>query len=218
MKGKLGDTMNRRSLTEAAASALVVVILVAGLSWQFNESLKKETKTPEVIGIGTPTLGPGDIKNPEIARYYHIVGYVEFNTTENTSAEPRILAVVPGKKAEITIFAHFVSYDPEVKEVQLTIDPKSSRSLTVEKCYVITDEKGNVIEEGTINLNKLVSYDVSGVVSIPAGETLKLTLTIQIPPDFPKGVNLPVAIVGVDLEYPQSGVELLDNIKVMVRA
>jgi len=59
---------------------------------------------------------------------------------------------------------------------------------------------------------------MSGVVRIPAGETIKVVLTIRIPVDFPRGVDLfPLGAVGIELQHvPQGGIEIIDCIDVMV--
>lgn len=194
---------------------IVPIMIVAAFSFGLLLRPYESSETPKMKAISAPLLGIEEAKNPEIAKQYGIVGYVEFNTTENT---PKTLVIRRGEEANITILIHFVSYDPEVKEARLTINPANGRGLTIEKCYVIMDEKGNVTGRGTININKLISYNVTGSVRIPAGETLKVTLTIRIPKEFPSGVDpFPLGAVGIELQdVPQGGIDLIDNIEVMV--
>jgi len=193
------------------AFALIVVALSVGL-WQLYES----SKTPEMKAIPVPLLGSEEIKNPEIAKQYGIVGYIEYNATADA---PRTLAVAKGEKASIMILIHFVSHDPKVTEARINIDPNSGRGLVIEQCYVITDESGEIVGEGVIYINKHVSYNVSGVVEIRAGETLPVTLTIRIPMDFPSGVDpFLLGAVGIEVLSPSKGTAELDNIRVMVHA
>lgn len=161
-------------------------------------------------------LGYEEIKNPEIAKQYGVVGYIEYNITADT---PRTLAVAKGEEASITILIHFVSYDPKVTEAQINIDPNSGRGLVIEQCYAITDKSGEIVSEGVIYINKLVSYNASGVVEIRAGETLPVTLIIRIPIDFPSGVDpFPLGAVGIEVLSPSKGIAELDNVRVMVHA
>jgi len=82
-----------------ATFALIGVALMVGLSWQFSES----SKPPEMEGLSVPLLGLDEIKNPEVAKQYGRVGYIEFNTAEGT---PRTLYIAKGKEASITILIH----------------------------------------------------------------------------------------------------------------
>jgi len=88
------------------ALTLIVVAFSAGLLLRPYES----SKTPEIKPISVPLLGTEEVKNPEIAKRYGIVGYVEFNMTEDT---PRTLVIARGEEVNITILIHFVSYDPK---------------------------------------------------------------------------------------------------------
>jgi len=94
------------------------------------------------------------------------------------------MTIRKGEEASITVFLHFVSHDPEVKEVQVTLNPEGE-GLKIEQSYVIVDEKGNVVSRGVININEFVRYNPSGTVTIHADENLPVTLTIRVPIDFP---------------------------------
>ena len=158
-------------------------------------------------------LGPS-IKNPEVATRYGVAGYVEFNRTEDT---PDTLTIAKGGEVHIGILVHFESYDPDVRAVQLSFDPENNLDFTIERCYATVDEDGNFVE-GVILVNELVGYDVSSVVSIPAGGTLRVSLTVRTPIGFPSGVDFNVGALGVEVLDTDACIWTIDNTRVTVHA
>jgi hypothetical protein len=111
----------------------------------------------------------------------------------------------------LTLLLHFISHTPEVTQVQIKIDPKGS-SFQCGRCYNIKDVQGNIIEEGTIWTNDLVSYSPRGIIMIKAGETLAVTMTISIPEDLPEIAPLPLRAVGIDIEPSgDADIYVIDN-------
>jgi len=122
------------------------------------------------------------MRNPDIALKYGINGYLEVGLAPGSS---KSLAVTRGGEATITILLHFVSYTANLTEVQVKADPKGGLGLGSGRYYSVKDERGNIIGTGIVNINDLVSYNPSGVVTIRAGQSLPVTVTVRIPADFP---------------------------------
>jgi len=59
-----------------------------------------------------------------------------------------------------------------------------------------------------------VSYNPSGTVTIKAGQTLPVKLTIQVPKDFPSNAfPFPIGAVGITADIP-----IIDEIDVMIKS
>lgn len=181
--------------------AVTLASLVAYVQFM-AKSLEPELEAngePELQGIPIPSLTPLEIRNPEIAPKYGIVGYVEITLVPGS---PESLSIGRGEEANITILLRFVSHVPEITETQVKIDPKSREGLMIEQCYAT----------GVVSINKLVSYNQSGIVALKAGQTLPVTLTIRIPIDFPSGVSsFPLGAVGITANAP-----IIDDVQVKV--
>ena len=170
---------------------LIVVSLAAYLSFL---SVPSEPE-PRIKSI--PFLTSQEIRNPVIALKYGIKGYLEISQAPETPKSPTI---EKEGEASITILLHFVSYTPDLPEIQVNIDPNSGEGLTIER--------------GTVTINKLVSYNPSGTVTIKAGQTLPVKLTIQVPKDFPSNAfPFPIGAVGITADIP-----IIDEIDVMIKS
>lgn len=173
------------------ASALIVVSLAAYLLvlWISQEQ--------EVEMIGIPTLHADEIRNPDIALKYGIKGYLEIKQAPDAS---KSLTVEKEGQASTTILLHFVSYTADLTEILVNIDPNSGEGLSIER--------------GTVTVNKLVSYVPSGIVTVKAGQTLPVKLTIRVPKDFPNDAfSFPIGAVGITADIP-----IIDEIDVMIYA
>ncbi len=184
--------------------AFVTVALIGVLSVIYIQPLGKDQV------FNAPLLTSLEIRNPEIALKYGIVGYVEIMAPDASKS----LSLSKGSETSITILLHFVSHVSEVTETRVKIDPNSGEGLTIEQVYAIEDGDGNIIGRGIINVNELISYNPSGLVTLKAGQPLPVTLTICIPIDFPRDVDpFPLGAVGITASVP-----ILSDIKVMVYA
>jgi len=195
--------------TKGKLVLVVFALIVASLA-AFLLFLPKYLK-PEFKKIGhIPYLTSVEIRNPEIALKYGIVGYVEISLAPDAPMSQ--IEIERGGEASITLLLHFVSHDPKVTEIQVNIDPNSGEGLVIEQSYVVKDTKGNIIERGVVNVNKFVSYNPSGSVTIKADQTLPVTLTIRIPTDFPSSISsFPLGAVGITANVP-----VLSDVNVMV--
>jgi len=122
-----------------------------------------------------------EIRNPEIALQYGVTGYLEITYPSDS---PSLLFIDRGGEININILLHFVSYTPEVTEAQVNIDPKGP-------C-------GPGIEYRDVKFNEFVSYNPSGNISIKAGETIQVIMSIRIPANFPSYIGaIPLGAMGI---------------------
>ena len=153
----------------------------------------------ELEGKSVPAITGMEIRNPDIASKYGIRGYLEILPAVSSEE----LYISRGWEANTTILLHFASYTPELTEIEVNIDPEDRPSVSV--CYGILDAEGNIIGEGVIDVNQLVSYSPSGTVVIRAGETLPVTMTIRVPADLPERISyswIPLEAVGIRTDVP----------------
>lgn len=208
MNGK--NKGGKEELRTGRKLALVTVALILASLVAYVQSPAKSSE-PELQEINVPALTRLEIRNPEIARKYDIVGYLEITMAPNA---PKSLSVSKGGEASIMILLRFVSYVPEVTETQVKIDPKSGEGPMIEQYYVTEDAKGDIIGRGVVNINDLVTYNPSGIVTLKASQTLQVTLTTRIPTDFPIEVSsFPLSAVGITANVP-----IINDVKVTVYA
>ena len=144
------------------ASLLALSILVVGIV--SNATINGDTGNI-VLLTGT------EIRNPEIATKYGISGYVDVTFLDL----PQEITISRGGEWQGTMELRFVSYTPELAEIEVHTDPN--------------DPMGPKVELGSagINVSTLVSYEPSGVIRIKVGENLLVRIKISIPMDFPQG-------------------------------
>jgi hypothetical protein len=127
-----------------------------------------------------------EIREPDIALKYGVTGYLEITYPPDS---PTFLSVDRGGEIDIDILLHFVAYTPGVTEAQVYIDPKGPRGLKIEYRDVI--------------FNEFVSYNPSGNITIEAGETVPVVMSIRIPEDFPAYVEaIPLGAMGISAYFP----------------
>lgn len=161
---------------------LVFVVLALLVCAQLFVSSSSEPN--EMIAISS--LTGIEIRNPEIALQYGITGYLEITYPSDS---PISLSVDRGGEININILLHFVSYSPEVTEAQVTIDP--------------SNPWGPTIGQGDVIYNEFVSYNPSGNISIEAGETIPVVMSIRIPEDFPSSIEaIPLGAMGITTNFP----------------
>jgi hypothetical protein len=206
----------RKHMKRGVAIALILAAVASALVYGSSMNVQEPAESSDGSNQeerNLVLLGPS-LKKPEIVTQYGVAGYVEFNRTEDT---PDTLTIAKGGEVCIGILVHFKSYDPDVREVQLSFDPKNNLAFAIERYYTTVDEEGNLVKR-SILVNELVSYDVSGVVSIPAGGTLRISLTVRTPIDFPSGVDFNAGALGVEVLNPDAGIWIIDNTRVTVHA
>jgi hypothetical protein len=155
---------------------LVLALAVVPLSCSSTE----EGGTPSSPGSGY--IGPGFDDRLD--------GEVNIVLADHEPGTCQELYLKRGEEGDVPILLHFDSYNPEVTEVPISIDPVNG-SYSWEVCYGILDDEGNEIGEGSFSSRQILSYNVSGTVVIKANETLPLTMTIRIPEDLPKRISRP---------------------------
>jgi len=174
------------------------------------QTLNESIMEGELISVAIPLLTSSDIRNPETALEYDIKGYVDIILSKTS---PKSMSVTKGGSADIMLLVTFVSHISEITETVIYIDPTSGKGLSIEQHYVTVNDKGETIR-GIVNVNELVTYHPGGKVLIKNGETVPLVLTVNIPSDYPVGVEfLPIGAVGIESEFM-----LLCNVQVKVYA
>lgn len=168
-----------------------------------------EGETPKIAGgiaDGIASLDGEDIRDPEIAAEYGVPGYVEFGLMDC----PQELALGRGEEWGGTLLVHFVSYTPELTELQLYVYPYGvSPWGEVGKGGGLY--AGTYYEGGLFHFIDLISYSPSGAIAIRAGETLTIEMTIRIPADFPKSIErVPLNLMGIWSDNPGVGL-ILDS-------
>ena len=125
------------------------------------------------------TLLPKEI-TPEIAGQYGIPGYLHL-TWKDT---PTQLAISRGQSWNGTLLVSFVSYAPDLTDLEVYMDPKGLHGAQADQCY--RSEDGSV---QAFPISSLLSYWPNGIVKIKAGETLAVAVTVQVPADFPRTIT-----------------------------
>lgn len=113
-----------------------------------------------------------------------------------------------GTSVSVTLLLHFVSYYDNVTEVQLTIDPNNTSTGEVSFPYGA---------DKTYVINSILSYEPSGNVTIKAGETLPIKMTLTPPKDGPSLPQFPLSPLGItlaDVNGPR--IAIIDEVRVMV--
>jgi hypothetical protein len=137
------------------------------------------------------TILPRDIEDitPETAAQYGIRGYLHLTWKD----APAQLAISRSETWNGTLLLQFVSYDANLTELQVNVDPKGYYGVHLSQCYCSEDGSGQEFDIST-----LLSYSPSGIVAINAGETLPLTVTVQVPADLPAAItSFPLEPTGI---------------------
>jgi len=139
-----------------------------------------------------------DITDAETALRHGIYGYIEISAAPGT---PSLVGVTQDSATtDVTILLSFVSHAPDTKnEAKVSVDLNSPNGLTIEQ----------YTEDGVIKLNDIISYNVTGTITIRAGETVPICVTIQNLPL--KGESIPLEGVGIMSDFD---VAIIHNIGV----
>ena len=188
--------MKRKILVSGSIGVLVLTMLVLGL-WYTRPGEMDD-------GIAVPALMSFQYKDPGVALKYGILGYVEISLPQDSPLrKENQLPVKRGGEINIPLLLTFVSHTPELKEVGVVLDPTLREGVVwVEKYYVVTDEKGNVVKRDRFIVNDYLSYNLKRVL-IKAGETLPVILTVHIPQDFPPVSSFTLNPFGIKSENRQ---------------
>lgn len=132
-------------------------------------SLSSELNEPKMEKVGNIIwLMPSDIRNREYALQQGIAGYLEITLPPDS---PSLLSNIGGE-VNVNILLHFVSYTPEVTEAQVNIDQNAWVGFG----------------ENALSWNETVSYNLSGNISIKAGETIPVTMSIRLVVNFQRSI------------------------------
>lgn len=166
-------------------TAFVVVAVLACYIYFTGPPLgPNEPKTAQVGSM--PALTDIGIRDPETALKYGVTGYLEITYP---SESPSLLSIDRGGEISINTLFHFVSHTPEVTETQVNIDPKGPWGFR--------------IEQGDVSFIEFISYNPSGKITIKAGETIPVIMSIRIPENLPSYVEaIPLAGMGIEASVP----------------
>jgi hypothetical protein len=178
-------------------SFLVVLALLA--CYRYFAISSFEPSEPESGGT-IISLSGDEIRNPEIALKYGVTGYFEITYPSDS---PSTLFIDKGGEINIDILLRFVSHTSEVTETQVNIDPNNPLGLR--------------IEQGDVIFNELVSYNPSGNITIKAGETVPVIMTIRIPEDLPWYIDkIPLGGMGIEASIHHT-IDKLGEMELIVR-
>lgn len=176
-----------------AAIVLSSVFLIVYLSVCFRAA-NPEAGTQNPINSATE-LGPLNYLDhlgsagidPE--PYYGVKGYVTITAAPGTAES---LYLRRSQNITLTILLHLVALQANFTEAHVNIDPGA--------------KWGGSIEFGnggtTISFNNFVSYDPSGNLTIKAGHTIPVKMTIAIPKDVPFTQQFCLGAVGIWADVP----------------
>lgn len=188
------------------AALPVLLAVVVGRNVESEEPMRD-------VSINT-VFSPTIEDNPELAAASGVRGLVEIGYAGSPESESTLVAT-RGQRVTIPIFISFTSYDPDLKSLDILIDP-SREDIGVQRwqCWYEYDSKGNEINKGEICINNLISYDREGTVTMEAGDRVEFNMFIDIPSDLPPLETKSVMLIGagIGLERAERGVGLSDNL------
>lgn len=196
--------MWRKRLFGSVLFLVLVATVVASISFSLGEGKELSDESGE---HSIPFITHKQIMNPEEDRKYNIAGYLE------VTSDKEELKIKRGETANVTFYLHFVSYDPEVEDLNVRLDPEGE-GINIKQKYVVLDSDGNVIDREVINVNELMRYEPSGLVTIENGQTLPIVASISVP-ELPGRIHpesFPISSVGISPETTK--VPVIGNAKV----
>jgi hypothetical protein len=161
--GKMRGRLKVGIVALLVVTSLASIVLFAGPLLGWGED---QTQDGDILSMGFE-----EIRDPAFAAQHGLRGYLEISYPPDS---PSVLSVHRGGEASIDVLIHLVSYVPALTEMQVCILPEAS---------VFCDYRA---EERAY---KLISYNPSGNLTIKAGETVSVTMTVCVPEDFPESVT-----------------------------
>ena len=199
-----------RTRLKGKSLVMSVVLVVAFLTAYCSFCLRASTPVskPEVE-TQNPTVSEADgvpldffpvlPDNPDYKPppYYGLKGYLTITAAPSTQKSPYMKK---GESVTLTILLHLVPLVTNFTEAHVNIDPNSRFGLKIEVGY----------SGGSVDINKLVSYDPSGNLTIKAGETVPVKMTIATLEDIPILQEFYLNAVGLSADVP-----IVDNLGVI---
>jgi hypothetical protein len=153
------------------------------------------------------------IKNdPELAKASGVRGLVEIGYADLSESESMFAS--RGERLSIPIFISFTSYDPNLKSVDVLIDPPANIGVQTWQSWYEYNSEGKEINRGQVRINDLISYDKEGIVTIEAGGRVECTMFIDIPSDLPplETKSIMLASYGIGLNDKGGGIIFSDGL------
>jgi len=164
---------------------VVAIILIAGIAVLIIavSANKPESQQP-IQAVSINLMTPDIIKNnPELAIASGVRGLVEIGYADLPESES--IFASRGERVSISIFISFTSLDPNLKSLDVLIDPSGEVGLQMWQGWYEYNSEGKEINSGLVRINDLISYDKEGIVTIEAGGRVECTMFIDIPSDLP---------------------------------
>lgn len=211
--------MNRRLKSASGHRYLRIIIPIMLISMipllrvAMGSSIGSEEPAQEITNnISISFMTADTIRHyPEYAAACGVRGLVEIQYADLPATDFALVAS-KGDRVTIPIFISFTSLDPNLKSIDVLIDPFGETGTQRWQYWSEYDSQGTKINSGEISINGLISYDKEGVVSIEAGGRLELNMFVDIPPDLPPLATNSILLVGagIGLKYNERGVGVSD--------
>ena len=205
----LKSTWTYKSLIGIIAIILIVAIAVALIAVSAN---KPESEQPiQDVSINT-VIGQTIKNNPELAIASGVRGLVEIGYADLPESES--IFASRGERVSIPIFISFTSYDPDLKSLDVLIDPSGNIGAQTWQGWYEYNSEGKEINRGLVCINDLISYDKEGIVTIEAGGRVECNMFVDIPSDLPPVETKSIMLAGCGIwkADKEPGVGLSDNL------
>jgi len=180
-----------KSLIGIIAIILSVAIAVALIAVYAN---KPESQEP-IKGVSANLMTADMMKNnPELAIASGVRGLIEIGYAD--WPESVSIFASRGERVTIPIFISFTSFDPNLKSLDVLIDPSGEVGLQRWQGWYEYNSEGKEINSGLVRINDLISYDKEGIVTIEAGGRVEFNMFIDIPSDLPPVETKSIMLAG----------------------
>jgi hypothetical protein len=190
---------------------IIAIILIVAIAVSANRPESQQPIQAVSINLMTADMMKN---NPELAIASGVRGLIEIGYAD--WPESVSIFASRGERVTIPIFISFTSFDPNLKSLDVLIDP-SREDIGVRRwqCWYEYDSEGKEINRGEICINDLISYDKEGIVTIEAGGRVECNMFIDIPSDLPPLETKSIMLVGAGIgkeDKEEHGIGFTDNI------
>lgn len=176
---------------------VAAVILVVTISLGLNNYSAIAEEHEFIIGEGTQFIGDIGRMSPEDAVERGIHGYLSLSCDDVS----KNIVIQKGSETVIPIILEYISFDDEISSIVVNIDPMNEYGLFIEQ--MLGKDKPSVL------LNDLVTFDVTGEITLKAGQKYIVRATVKIPHDS-LDYTIPFGGIGIST----NDVGMRDSIKV----
>jgi hypothetical protein len=180
-----------KSLIGIIAIILIAAIAVALIAVSENKPESQEPMHDVSINLMTADMMKN---NPELAIASGVRGLIEIGYAD----WPESVSIFAnrGERVTIPIFISFTSFDPNLKSLDVLIDPSGEVGLQRWQGWYEYNSEGKEINSGLVRINDLISYAKEGIVTIEAGGRVEFNMFIDIPSDLPPVETKSIMLAG----------------------